>query len=130
MIPSNSWKAISGWSNYSCMVTSHKMNENEMGYRGSKSEYNKKPIQIKKYSVKEQRADGNWFLNKNLRCALMGFGKNYQLRILAKQLLNRSFSTTQISPINPWFLTGYTDAEGSFMITIFPNDKSKLKLLR
>jgi hypothetical protein len=42
------------------------MNENEIGYRGSKSEYEfmlkKKPIQIsnKNYSsVKEQRADGS-----------------------------------------------------------------------
>jgi hypothetical protein len=36
------------------MVTSLKMNENEMGYRGSKSEF------IKKNSVKEQRVDGSW----------------------------------------------------------------------
>lgn len=27
----------SGWSNYPGMVTSHKMKETEMGYRGSKS---------------------------------------------------------------------------------------------
>ena len=33
------------------MVTSHKMNENEMGYRGSKSVNN---------TVKEQRVDGSW----------------------------------------------------------------------
>ena len=38
MIPSYSRKAISGQNNYLGMVTSHKMNENEMGYRGSKSE--------------------------------------------------------------------------------------------
>jgi hypothetical protein len=120
------------------MVTSHKMNENEIGYRGSKSEYKfkNKPIQNKNYnSVKEQRADGSWFLsiNKNLRCALMGFERNYQLRIPAKQLLNRpmNFSTSnspfQISSINPWFITGFTDAEGSFMISITQNEKSKLK---
>ena len=114
------------------------MNENEIGYRGSKSEnkFKKKPIQNKIYnSVKEQRADGSWFLNinKNLRCALMGFERNYQLRIPAKQLLNRpmNFSTIntpfQISSINPWFITGFTDAEGSFMITITQNEKSKMK---
>ena len=51
MIPSNIWKCISGWSNYSCKVTSHKMNENEMGYRGSKSDCNT--------SEKEQRVDGS-----------------------------------------------------------------------
>jgi len=37
MVPSCSRKAISGWNNYPGMVTSHEMNENEMGYRGSKS---------------------------------------------------------------------------------------------
>ena len=37
MIPSYSRKAISGQNNYLGMVTSHKMNESEMGYRGSKS---------------------------------------------------------------------------------------------
>jgi len=142
MIPSYSRKAISGWTNHSGKVTSHKMNENEIGYRGSKSEYKfkNKPIQNKnKYSVKEQRADGSCFINNTklmkLRCALMGFERNYQLRILAKQLLNRprSFSISnsptkgQQSSINPWFITGFTDAEGSFMITITQNDKSKLK---
>jgi len=140
MIPSYSRKAISGQNNNLGMVTSHKMNGNEIGNRGSKSEYNilpkKKPIQIKnKYSVKEQRADGSWFLNinKNLRCALMGFERNYPLRILAKQLNNRprnfsiSNSLTQQSSINPWFITGFTDAEGSFKITIIQNEKYKMK---
>lgn len=36
-VPSSSWKTISGWSNYSGMVTSLKMSENEMDNRGSKS---------------------------------------------------------------------------------------------
>ena len=40
MIPSYSRKAISGQNNYLGMVTSHKMMETEMGYRGSKSKYN------------------------------------------------------------------------------------------
>ena len=51
MIPSYSRKAVSGQNNYLGMVTSHKMNENEMGYRGSKSECNT--------SEKEQRVDGS-----------------------------------------------------------------------
>jgi len=37
MVPSYNRKIISGWSNYPCMVISHRMSENEMGYRGSKS---------------------------------------------------------------------------------------------
>jgi hypothetical protein len=55
------------------MVTSHKMNENEMGYRGSKSLLNKNK------SVKEQRVDGSCFINNKkflkLRYTLMGFEK-------------------------------------------------------
>jgi hypothetical protein len=39
LVPNYSWKAISGWINYSYMVISQKMIEREMGYRGSKSEF-------------------------------------------------------------------------------------------
>jgi hypothetical protein len=52
------------------------MSENEMGYRGSKSDN----LTI---SVKEQRVDGRWY-EKNQsyqRCTLKGFERNYQLRI-------------------------------------------------
>ena len=52
MIPSYSRKAVSGQNNYLGMVTSHKMNENEMGYRGSKSV-------LLNSTVKEQRVDGS-----------------------------------------------------------------------
>ena len=44
-----------GQNNYLGMVTSPDMNENEMGYRGSKSDSLNE-------SVKEQRVDGSWFL--------------------------------------------------------------------
>jgi len=37
MVPSCSLKTISSWTNYSGKVTSHKMSENEMDNRGSKS---------------------------------------------------------------------------------------------
>jgi hypothetical protein len=37
LIPSHYWKILSGWTNYSGMVTSQKMIENEMDNRGSKS---------------------------------------------------------------------------------------------
>jgi hypothetical protein len=58
LIPSYNRKAISGWNNYPCMVTSQKMSENEMGYRGSKSEFlNPQP---NRDSVKEQRVDGSY----------------------------------------------------------------------
>lgn len=67
------------------MVTSHKISENVMGYRGSKSitDYNT-PTGHNSVIVKEQRVDGSWFVAnkaKNLRCTLMGFERNYQIKI-------------------------------------------------
>jgi hypothetical protein len=59
------------------------MNENEMGNRGSKSD-----IFSSNNSVKEQRVDGSWFGYKfepNLRCTLMGFERNYQIKIPSNQ---------------------------------------------
>nr|AYE93290.1 LAGLIDADG homing endonuclease [Termitomyces sp.]AYE93311.1 LAGLIDADG homing endonuclease [Termitomyces sp.] len=134
MVPNYHWKMVSGWSNYSGKVISHKMNENEMGYRGSKSEFVSQPN-----FVKEQRVDGSYCIaNSNhmqLRCTLMGFERNYQVKIPANQLNNRSFSTLSTQPvplalakgntINPWFLTGFSDAEGSFIISIYRDEKSK-----
>lgn len=76
-----------------------------MDNRGSKS--------VLKNTVKEQRVDGSWLLImfktliRSLRCTLMGFERNYQIKILSKQLTknNRKFSTTaygvQNSKINP-----------------------------
>lgn len=67
------------------MVISHKMSENKMGYRGSKSV-------LDTNTVKEQRVDGSWFINLvytwliNLRCTLMGFERNYPIKIPSNQL--------------------------------------------
>ena len=102
LIPSYIRKAVSGWSNYPCKVISQKMSENEMGYRGSKSE-NIYP-QPYKVSVKEQRVDGSCFgIYPQLRCTLMDFERYYQVKILSKQLnFKRNFSTlVQISKLNP-----------------------------
>lgn len=76
------------------MVTSQKMSENEMGYRGSKSEI--QSPQPNKFSVKEQRVDGSYFENKNskLRCILMGLERGYQIKIPSKQLSFHNKSTT------------------------------------
>jgi len=127
MIPSYSRKAISGWNNYPGKVTSHKMNENEMGYRGSKSD-------VLNTSVKEQRVDGSWLLKniaipiRSLRCTLMGFERSYQVKIPAKQLFSKTYSTLLSKLIvNPWFLTGFADAESSFIVSIYKDAKSKLK---
>ena len=77
MIPSYSRKIISGQSNYLGKVTSHKMRENKMGYRGSKSDlYNK--------SVKEQRVDGSWSI-KAKKNALKVYSNGFR-----KKLSNQS----------------------------------------
>jgi len=95
-----------------------------MGNRGSKSEF------ITNF-VKEQRADGSWCINhKNLlhlRCALTGLERGYQIKYPSKQLTN-NFSTISrvIEPkLNPWFVTGFTDAEGTFTVVIVKDNKGK-----
>ena len=93
------------------MVTSYNMMETEMGYRGSKSVLTEKTS-----TVKEQRVDGSWSIGKIknnpilLRCTLMGFERNYQIKIPTNHLNKRnkrSFSTLTQSNINPWFITGF-----------------------
>lgn len=101
MVPSCSWKTMSGWSNYSEMVTSHrrtlrsalvqrqsraglKPGENEMGNRGYKSAKTKskvlfsKWIILKSMAVKEQRVYGSWSIKQlmGLRCILKGSERN------------------------------------------------------
>ena len=128
LVPSRKRKFTGGWSNYSGTVISQKMNESKMDYRGSKS------IIFESIIVKEQRVDGSWLLNKiaapnrSLRCTLAGFERNYQIKILSKQLNNASFSilSNQLK-INPWLITGFSDAEGSFIISVYQDVKSKLK---
>ena len=117
MIPSYSRKIICGQNNYLGKVTSHKIDEKKMGYRGSKSGLYTK---AKYKSVKEQRVDGsrdfskkvsfrnNMQINnkvKSLRCTLMGFERNYQFKIPTNQLINRLISTLSGQPsINPYIL--------------------------
>jgi len=122
MVLNYSWKAISGWINYPCIVISYKIDEKKMGNRGSKSEFSRN-------SVKEQRADGNRCIKSkliNLRCALTGFERNYQVNNLSNQNNKLPFSTLIQKPIlNLWFITGFADAESSFVILVQPNDKYK-----
>ena len=110
MIPNYCWKTICGWNNYPCMVISHMMSENKMGYRGSKSGIgNPQPNLI---SVKEQRVDVSCCIKSKLmllRCTLTGFERNYQIKIPSKQLNNRSFFTLSHNAnclSTEWFITG------------------------
>lgn len=110
MVPSHNRKIMSVWTNHLCMVISHKMSKNKMGNRGSKSNF------ITKF-VKEQRVNGNWckINNLHLRCTLMDFERNYQVKNLSNQLNIKQYSNFYLSP---WFWSGLIDAEGSFSIII------------
>lgn len=104
------------------------MSENEMGYRGSKSVNNI-------FTVKEQRVDGSYFDKKSrLRCTLTGYENSYPIKNPSKQKY-RHYSTSSWSEhlkqsahknLNPWFITGFSDAEGCFTILIQPNNKYRL----
>lgn len=135
-VPSYSWKTISGWSNYSGMVTSLKMSENKMDNRGSKST-------IKSIVVKEQRVDGSWYIKSylmNLRYTLQGFernrdiklgfniqqGWNSYIKIPSKQFDLKKFSTSNSSIVNAGVWSGLIDGEGSFSIIVDRNKARKL----
>ena len=124
LILSYSWKTISGWIRHSGIVTSQNMIEREMDDCGSKSAL---------IAVKEQRVDGSWLLKnlaegiRSLRCTLMEIERNYQIKIPTNQLLVKLFSTLNNKILNPWFITGFADAEGSFIVSIYRDEKNKLK---
>jgi hypothetical protein len=92
-------------------------------------------------SVKEQRVDGSLLLNLNvfnsLRCTLRGFKRITLYGLLSYQILKKhlyytktttiatkepknikSFITKYGLKLNPWFVTGFTDGDGSFAVSI------------
>ncbi len=129
LIPNYSKKANSGWTNHSEMVISQKIRENEMGNRGSKSEFefNHYPTLN---SVKEQRVDGSWykgfpfvfkvyskgFRNKlsNQNPFLANMHKNCNMNFIRNV---SSLSVKQLK-LHPYFVTGFSDGEGYFSIGI------------
>lgn len=90
--------------------------------------------------VKEQRVDGGYRIllkigvirnpirPMRLRCILVGFERSYQCKILSKLYYNRSYysTITKLSSkpniiknnliIDPWAVTGWSDAECSFIV--------------
>ena len=56
----------------------------------------------------------------------MGFERNYRIKIPSKQLINNFSTFNYPSKLEPWFLTGFADAEGSFSIIIDKNIKRNL----
>ena len=123
-----------GWTNHSCMVTSQKILEKGVGNRGSKSNL----VTSVALFVKEQRVDGSyigWANHPMLRCTLRGFKRISWSGIPSKQILNKQlYSTANVSKnpiqpelstnnvdsfsLNPWFITGFTDGDGSFSVSI------------
>ena len=75
-------------------------------------------------TVKEQRVYGSWYDLSYLRCILSGFKRNRSVKIPSNQFMPRRFYTisNNINPKTyslitlPWFVTGFTDAEGCFTI--------------
>ena len=123
-VPSCSWKTISGWSNYSGRVKSLEDSEKEVGNRGSKSmACQNTPASHNGHAVvKEQRVDGSCIGFPMLRCTLTVFERSFLITDLSKQI---SLYSTQVSTnqpkdslLNPWFITGFVDAEGSFIVSI------------
>ena len=141
MVPNLEWKYGGGRSNESCKVTSQKMIEREMDNRGSKS-------MLYDNIVKEQRVDGsciNSYLARKaiekdsmLRCTLMGFKRNYQVKTLSNKIINKRFYSSDLpksvqlstekdtNNLNPWTVVGFSDAESSFMVRIRKNSKYKI----
>lgn len=111
-IPSYIWKYVSGWINYSGKVTSKWIFERRIGNCGSKSAL---------LSVKEQRVNGSYTRFFVLKYTLMGFERNYPFRIPSNQINKINNYSTLVSNsknLNPFFVTGFTDAEGCFSLKI------------
>lgn len=132
LVPNRIRKYTGGWSNYSGMVTSQRICENKMDNRESKSVVGSIPI-----TVKEQRADGSGQVRTLtcLRCALTGFERKPKINILSKEIYLKYYSSISIdksdridciSPVNPWFFTGFADGEASFIIYIQKTDNTKI----
>ena len=101
--------------------------ETEMGNRGSKSEIQHPNPNI--ISVKEQRVDGSYCGYKpKLRFTLMDCESSYQINNPSKQF--KSFFSTLHSDINvqlnPSWVTGFTDAEGTFTVVFDKVNTRKL----
>nr|QIJ45925.1 hypothetical protein [Calonectria ilicicola]QIJ45966.1 hypothetical protein [Calonectria ilicicola] len=125
LVLSHIWKYMSGWSNYSGIVTSQEILEKVMGYRGSKSAIHE--LKESCFTVKEQRVDGSWCgINlPHLRYTLVGFERSYQVKIPSNFInFKRNFCTLE-SKLNPFYVTGFVDGEGSFILTIIRDNKYK-----
>ena len=97
------------------------MRENKMDNRGSNSV--SECLIYNSILVKEQRVYGIC-CNKNMqfRFTLMDLKRGYQKKFPSNQLIVQNFNLK----LNPWFVTGFYDGEGSFIISITKNKNTKL----
>ena len=123
------------------MVTSLETSEKRVGYRGSKS------VVSKGIAVKEQRVYGGCcgIHLPHLRYTLTGFERNYPIKILSNQIRLssfREFSSLSCQSLikdpikeksnfalDPWFITGFVDGEGSFIIRVRKTPKYRVGFL-
>ena len=107
------------------MVTSQNIYESLIGNRGSKS------VICEKFAVKEQRVNGSCirYINKKynlmLRCTLVVFERSYQIKIPSNSINSIRNLSTLNSKLDPSYVTGFTDGEGSFILTIIKDNKYK-----
>lgn len=133
LVPCHYWKIMSRWAYLLATVISQEIAETIIGYRGSKS------IVLPEWNtvVKEQRVYGNLhgFRTPCIRYTLTDFERNYQVKILSNQIINKArwYSSIPISnnrkqdlTLDPWFLSGFTGGEGCFTFSISRRKDFKL----
>lgn len=101
-------RKICGWSNDSGIVTTCNIHENGMEYRGSKSGIintcKRATSRRQSFTILPVLHYSN--INSELRYTLTAFERKYHNNVQSKFQLN------------PWFITGLADAEGSFILKI------------
>jgi len=67
-----------------------------------------------------------------LRRTLTDFERNYQIKILSKQIpckakfMSFSIAIPKLDLLNPYFITGFSDAESCFSVGIYQNSKIQI----
>ena len=153
LVPSHNWKIVGGWINYSGKVTSQKASEKNVGDCGSKSV---ESSTVKEQRVDGSwRVVSTPRLRYTLMGFERNYPvKNHSNLIIQRRLYSHHSSkyepakaqpeskisgftdgesfealalpNTQTTLKEPWFITGFTDAEGCFLIIVRKAPKNKL----
>ena len=133
LIPSCNLKVADGWIKYSGKVISQEICKNKIDDREPKSVICGRKFCI---AVKGQRVYGSGLVSHygtSLRCTLRGLERNSKIYNHSK-LISKLFSTSTIDikhnesmlDMNPWFLTGFSDGEASFILYIQKTNNTKI----